>query len=215
MKSSHVSPEELSAHADGMARHPQRIVNHLAVCTACSRRYAELRAMREALRELPAPEAQPYFMSKVRARLEEQEPAAEPLLARFMYVVPGIIVALVLAVVYFLVMPPSPERAAIGVDAPEIAYDVRWQRDEEVVAALVSLMEEGGDIGLFEEGMVAEETRYEEEAAETVIESLAWSTVQTEVPGWWTDDGLVSLDEIGRGLEDDPGQWPTHDVEEN
>ena len=70
MKTKHVL-DDLSAYMDGEASDPERIERHLQECPECAKRYAELCRLSGRLKDLPAPEAHPAFVTRVTAEVAE------------------------------------------------------------------------------------------------------------------------------------------------
>ncbi len=72
------------------ARETNRVAEHMAGCSACTQQLAELRATMALMEEWKAPEPNPYFMTRLAVRLEEEREAVpaswwEKMRARFMY----------------------------------------------------------------------------------------------------------------------------------
>lgn len=69
---------------------PAKVATHVAECEACSRELKELRATMGLLDSWEAPEPNPYFLTRLNARLDDERRAApagwfERLRARYLY----------------------------------------------------------------------------------------------------------------------------------
>ena len=192
----HVSATELSAHADGAARDPNGIAAHLAACPACARRLEELRQMTAALRALPEPKEAPYFVSRVEAYADEALPRwRRQLRLKWGLAVGTTFVGAILLTSFLFLLFPTRQMPT-DIPAPPIAYDHRWQSDDEVVTALAAMLEEGGEAGLFETGMVETEADYEETSAAQLLTRITTAAAGEGMELVGLEDMQTPFDEI-------------------
>lgn len=85
---------------------------HVRACSACAQELAALRQTSALLDEWPAPEASPYFDSRLRARLREEAAVPTGWWARLQRPALAVSLTLLMAVGVGLLMPGAPEPVA-------------------------------------------------------------------------------------------------------
>jgi hypothetical protein len=141
MAEKHLSNDELSAYIDGESRHPEMLAGHIGSCLDCARRHAELARLSRRLRELPAPDVHPAFLTRVVARAAEAEPESGRRWLAFLPAGAGALALVLVAAAWTILRltaePVNPPVAVLpaswseDLDADRLTEFLAWQMAED------------------------------------------------------------------------------------
>lgn len=173
--------DELSALLDGEAEDAARIEAHLRTCSACAEHYRELKAVATQVRKLRAPEPRPEFVTRVLARVREDNEQRTLISVpwwRWLSATPrlafagGALAAAVIAAVLGYAWLPAPQPAAVPVVAQAPLASPASDFGPESVGVVGDLVNAGVDLTTLAEEYVPE--------GEAEIESSSEDLAETE-----------------------------------